>query len=144
MNSVKKSTANNDIVENGIEPLNTANLDLQNAIQKFKQNIDTHISTAKILKVVHNCPCPLKCINDIKNPERDYIDPLYIERHNYVKQRIISKIRTKFHRLITIKSEHEIRNGRLDIVTDYDKIFLNYNKKSICIEVKSGKSVDLF
>lgn len=45
---------------------------------------------------------------------------------------------------MTVKSEHKINNETLDIAITYDKILLNYHEKTICIEIKSGQSIDLF
>jgi hypothetical protein len=123
----------------------SANQELVDRIDNFRSNLGTRASNAKILSIVHGCPCPMKCVNDIKN--NDYsndIDRLYIEKHEYVKKKIIDAIQFNFGRSTTIKSEHKINNGTLDIVILYDKIILNYHEKSICIEVKSGRSIDLF
>jgi hypothetical protein len=125
--------------------IDIANQELVNGIENLKSNLGTRASNAKILSIVHGCPCPMKCVNDIKNNDyRNDIDRLYIERHEYVRKKIIDAIQLNFGRSTTIKSEHKINNGTLDIVILYDKIILNYHEKSLCIEIKSGRSIDLF
>jgi len=125
--------------------IDLANQELVNCIDSLRSNLGTRASNAKILSIVHGCPCPMKCVNDIThiNYSND-IDRLYVERHEYVKKKIIDAIQLNFSRSTTIKSEHKINNGTLDIVILYDKIILNYHEKSICIEIKSGRSIDLF
>jgi hypothetical protein len=125
--------------------LDSANQELAYRMDNLRSNLGAKASNAKILSIVHGCPCPMKCVNDIKN--NDYsndIDRLYIEKHEYARKKIIDAIQLNFGRSTTVKSEHKINNGTLDIVILYDKIILNYHEKSICIEIKSGRSIDLF
>jgi hypothetical protein len=125
--------------------LDSANQELAYRIDNLRSNLGAKASNAKILSIVHSTPCPMKAVNDIKN--RDYnngIDRLYIERHDYARKKIIDSVLVNFGRLTTVKSEHKIKNGTLDIVISYDKILLNYHEKVICIEIKSGQSIDLF
>lgn len=131
----------------GTEPgmLETANQKLIDTIHTLKSNLGTRASNARILSIVHNTPCPTRCVNDIKNNGyNNGIDRFYIERHGYVRKKIIDAIQVNFGRLMTVKSEHKINNGTLDIVISYDKILLNYHEKTICIEIKSEQSIDLF
>lgn len=72
------------------------------------------------------------------------MDRLYIEKHGYVRKKIIDAIQVNVGRLMTIKSEHMVNNGTLDIMITYDRILLNYHEKTICVEIKSGQSIDLF
>jgi hypothetical protein len=125
--------------------LDSANQELMYRIDNLRSNLGAKVSNAKILSIVHGTPCPMKAVNDIKN--KDYnngIDRLYIEKHDYARKKIIDAIQVNFGRSTTVKSEHKINNGTLDIVILYDKILLNYHEKTICIEIKSGKSIDLF
>lgn len=125
--------------------IDSANQELVYRIDNLRSNLGTRASNAKILSIVHGCPCPMKCVNDIKNTDySNDIDRLYIEKHEYVRKKIIDSIQLNFGRSTSIKSEHKINNGTLDIVIKYDKIILNYHEKSICIEIKSGRSIDLF
>jgi hypothetical protein len=127
------------------EMLDAANQKLIDSIHALKSNLGTTASNAKILSIVHECPCPTKCVNDIKNNHyKNGIDRLYIEKHGYVRKKIIDAIQVNFGKLMTVKSEHKINNGTLDIVISYDRILLNYHEKTICIEIKSGQSIDLF
>jgi hypothetical protein len=125
--------------------LESANQELSYRIDNLRSNLGIKVSNAKILSIVHGTPCPMKAVNDIKN--KDYnnsIDRLYIERHDYARKKIIDSVLVNFGRSTTVKSEHKINNGTLDIVIAYDKILLNYHEKVICIEIKSGQSIDLF
>ena len=130
-----------------IEPvtLNLANQKLIDSINTLKSNLGTKATNAKIISIVHSTPCLTKCVNDIKNNGyNNGIDRLYSERHGYVRKKIIDAIQVNFGRLMTVKSEHKINNGTLDIAITYDKILVNYHEKTICIEIKSGQSIDLF
>jgi hypothetical protein len=125
--------------------IDSANQELVCRMDNLRSNLGTRASNAKILSIVHGCPCPMKCVNDIKN--NDYsndIDRLYIEKHEYAKKKIIDAIQLSLGRSTIIKSEHKINTGTLDIVIHYDKIILNYHEKTICIEIKSGRSIDCF
>lgn len=125
--------------------IDSANQELVYRMDNLRSNLGTRASNAKILSIVHSCPCPMRCVSDIKNSAySNDIDRLYIEKHEYVKKKIIDAIQFNFGRSTSIKSEHKINNGTLDIVILYDKIILNYHEKSICIEIKSGRSIDLF
>lgn len=123
----------------------SANEELIFRIDDLRSNLGTKASNAKILSIVHSCPCPMKCVNDIKsNDYNNGIDRLYIEKHEYARKKIIDAVLINFGRSTTVKSEHKINNGTLDIVILYDKILLNNHEKTICIEIKSGQSIDLF
>jgi hypothetical protein len=125
--------------------IESANQELVYRMDNLRSNLVTRASNAKILSIVHGCPCPMKCVNDIKNNYySNDIDRLYIEKHEYAKKKIIDAIQLNLGRTTIIKSEHKINTGTLDIVIHYDKIILNYHEKSICIEIKSGRSIDLF
>lgn len=125
--------------------LDSANQTLTDSILVLKSYLGTKASNSKILSIVHSCPCCTRCVNDIKNNDHNNgIDRLYIERHDYVRKKIIDAIQVNFGRLMTVKSEQKINNGTLDIVITYDKILLSYHEKTICIEIKSGQSIDLF
>jgi hypothetical protein len=125
--------------------LDSTNQELLYRIDNLRSNLRSKASNAKILSIVHCCPCPTKCVNDIKNScYKNGIDRLYVEKHEYARKKIIDAIQANFGKLTTVKSEHKINNGKLDIVISYDKILLNYHEKTICIEIKSGQSIDLF
>lgn len=114
------------------ETLHLANQRLTDSINTLKSNLGTRATNAKILSIVHSTPCPTKCVNDIKNTAyNNGIDRLYIEKHGYVRKKIIDAIQVHFGRLMTVKSEHKINNGTLDIMITYDKILLNYHGKTL-------------
>jgi hypothetical protein len=122
-----------------------ASEELNYRIDRLKSTLMTKASNAKILSIVHDCPCPMKCVNEIKcSNYNNNIDRLYIVKHEYVKKKIIDAILINFGKLSSVKSEHKINNGTIDILISYEKIILNYHEKTICIEVKSGQSIDLF
>jgi hypothetical protein len=124
--------------------LESAKEELKYHIDNLKSAFGTKASSAKILSIVHDCPCPMKCVSEIKNAiYNSKIDRIYIEQHEYVKKKIIQALLINF-RLTNVKSEYKINNGTIDIAIVYDKILVNYHQKTICIEVKSGQSIDLF
>lgn len=111
---------------------------------RAKQNVKA--SNAKMISILHQCPCRLKCLHDItKSGYTDNdIDRLYIERHDIVKKRLIDAIVCRFLGKLKISSEHKINNGTADISISSDPIIRLNNGKRVGIEVKSGKSIDLF
>jgi hypothetical protein len=111
---------------------------------RAKQNVKA--SNAKMISILHQCPCRLKCLHDITKTEYTYnhIDRLYLEKHDTVKKRLIDDIVCKFSGKLQISSEHKINNGTADISISSDPIIRLSNGKKVGIEVKSGKSIDLF
>lgn len=64
-----------------------ANEELNYHIDCLKSTLMTKASNAKILSIVHDCPCPTKCVNEIKYTNYNKnIDGLYIVKHQYVKK----------------------------------------------------------
>jgi hypothetical protein len=109
----------------------------------MKSALNSKSSTAKVMANLQECPCLLKCANEIQNIHYGNIDPLYSAKHEYAKTKIIDAIIDKFPDMVNVSSEHNIPNGKLDIVImPGSKIILKYNKKIIAIELKSGKSAD--
>lgn len=110
---------------------------------KAKLNVKT--SNAKMIKILHQCPCHLKCLNDIIKSEYNdnNIDPLYLQKHDVVKKRLIDAIVCKFSDKLKISSEDKINNGIADISISSDPIIRLNNGKKVGIEIKSGKSIDL-
>jgi hypothetical protein len=112
-----------------------ANQKLIDSINSLKFSLGTSATNTKILSIVHSTPCPTNCINDIKNNGyNNGVDRIYSEKHGYVRKKIIDAIQVNFGKLMTVKSEHKINNGTLDIVISYDKILLDYHERTICIE----------
>ena len=111
---------------------------------RAKQNVKA--SNAKMISILHQCPCRLKCLHDITKTEYTYnhIDRLYLEKHDTVKKRLIDAIVCKFSGKLQISSEHKINNGTADISISSDPIIRLNNGKKVGIEVKSGRSIDLF
>ena len=130
---------------NGDNTLDEVKELLQKNVSTIKSSLGTNASTAKILAILHECPCLFKCSNEIKNTNysNSNIDPLYLAKHEYAKNKIIDAIVDRFQDLVAISSEHSLPNGKLDIVIlPGSKIILKYNKRVIAIELKSGKSAD--
>jgi hypothetical protein len=77
--------------------------------------------------------------------EYNDIDPLYLQKHDYVKKRLIDAIVRRFSNKLAVSSEEKIDNGTIDICIYSDKIIcINKEKKTVGIEVKSGRTIDLF
>jgi hypothetical protein len=85
-------------------------------------------------------------MNDITKSEYtgNNIDPLYLQKHDIVKKRLIDAIVCRFPGRLKISSEHKINNGTADISISSDPIIRPNNGKKVGIEVKSGRSIDLF
>lgn len=116
---------------------------LQTNIHKIRTSLRIKASTAKILANLQECPCLVKCNHEIQSSNYDNIDPLYSAKHEYAKRKLIDAIVDRFTDLVTISAEHNVPNGKLDIVImPGSKIILKYNKRVIAIELKSGKSAD--
>jgi hypothetical protein len=125
--------------------IDDAKEELQYHIDNLRSTRNINATNAKILSILHNHPCPLKCANDLQNMQyNNNIDPLYSAKHDYAKKKIIDALIYNLGPHASIKSEHKVSNGKFDIAIFYDKIILKYHKKIICVEIKSGKSIDLF
>lgn len=97
-----------------------------------------------MISILHQFPCLLKCVHDIRMSEYSDIDPLYLQKHDYVKKRLIDAIVRKFSNKLAISSEEKIDNGTIDICICSDKIICINKEKRVSIEVKSGRTIDLF
>jgi hypothetical protein len=118
---------------------------LLSELNAFRTKLSLKASNAKMISILHQFPCLLKCVHDIRVSEYSDIDPLYLQKHDYVKKRLIDAIVRKFSNSLTISSEEKIDNGTIDICVYSDKIIcINKKNKRVGIEVKSGRSIDLF
>jgi hypothetical protein len=114
-------------------------------LDAFRNKLSLKASNAKMISILHQFPCLLKCVHDIRSSEYNDIDPLYLQKHDYVKKRLIDAIVRKFSTNLAVSSEEKIDNGTIDICIYSDKIIcINKEKKKVGIEVKSGRSIDLF
>lgn len=114
-------------------------------LDAFRNKLSLKASNAKMISILHQFPCLLKCVHDIRSSEYNDIDPLYLQKHDYVKKRLIDAIVRKFSTNLAVSSEEKIDNGTIDICIYSDKIIcINKEKKRVGIEVKSGRSIDLF
>jgi hypothetical protein len=110
-------------------------------------------TTAKILSIIEENPCRLKCVYEIQNKNDDNrdFDKLYNAKHDSVKRKIIDAVIDKFGDNLLISSEHAISTGKLDIailpenslaILPDNRIVFKYDKKVIGVEIKSGKTFD--
>jgi hypothetical protein len=114
-------------------------------LNAFRANLGLRASNAKMISILHQFPCLLRCVHDIKTSGYSDIDPLYRQKHDYVKKRLIDAIVCKFSDKLAVSSEEKIDNGTIDICISSDKIIcINKKEKRVGIEVKSGRSIDLF
>jgi hypothetical protein len=118
---------------------------LLSELDALRTNLSLRASNAKMISILHQFPCLLKCVHDIRVSEYSDIDPLYLQKHDYVKKRLIDAIVRRFSNKLAVSSEEKIDNGTIDICIYSDKIIcINKEKKRVGIEVKSGRSIDLF
>jgi hypothetical protein len=133
-----------DIVESSLM-LKESEKSLLIELDAFRDELSLKASNAKMISVLHQFPCLLKCVHDIRVSEYSDIDPLYLQKHDYVKKRLIDAIVRRFSNKLAVSSEEKIDNGTIDICIYSDKIIcINKEKKRVGIEVKSGRSIDLF
>jgi hypothetical protein len=119
---------------------------LLSELNEMRAKLNVKASNAKMISILHHCPCRLKCMHDIiqsEYPNND-IDPLYLQKHDTVKKRLIDAIICKFSEKLQVSSEDKINNGTTDISISSDSIIRINNGKRVGIEVKSGRSIDLF
>lgn len=110
---------------------------------KMQSYLNSKASKAKVFAILQDCPCLVKCVHEIVSSNYSNIDSLYLAKHEYAKTKLIDAIEDRFADLVTVSSEHAVPNGKLDIVIKPgSKIILKYNKRTIAIELKSGKSAD--
>jgi hypothetical protein len=114
-------------------------------LEAMRTKLNVKTSNAKMISILHQCPCRLKCLHDITKSEYtgNNIDPLYLQKHDIVKKRLIDAIVCRFPKL-KIFSEQKINNGTADISISCDPLIRINNGKKVGIEVKSGKSIDYF
>ena len=115
-------------------------------IGSLQLKLKSKSTSASILAILQKCPCLMRCEHDISNPSFDNnIDSLYIAKHEFVKTKLMDTLVYKFGDRMAISSEHTIKAGKLDIAILPDhRILLKSNNENIAIEIKSGKSIDLF
>jgi hypothetical protein len=138
-----KQLAAKDSSSEEVRTLDDAKQLLQTNTDIIRTSLHTKASTAKILAILQECPCLVKCTHEIQSTSYDDIDALYAAKHEYAKRKLIDAIVDRFADLVTVSSEHSVPSGKLDIVImPGGKIILKYNKRIIGIELKSGKSAD--
>lgn len=99
---------------------------------KMQSALNSKASKAKVLAIMQDCPCLVKCVNEIQSTNYSNIDSLYSAKHEYAKTKLIDAIEDRFADLVTVSSEHVIPNGKLDIVIKPgSKIVLKYNNRTI-------------
>lgn len=115
------------------------------AVESIKVKFGSKVSIATILAVLQQNPCLLRCITDIKSPTYgDDIDPLYLAKHEYARICIVDRITQEFCADVAIGAEHPIKTGKLDVAITNSRIVLNNGNRIVGIEVKSGRSIDIF
>jgi hypothetical protein len=146
MNENSKQNDNTTAREGFFSRLKESQSKLVSELQTMRNRLNVKASNAKMISILHQCPCRLKCLHDITKSEYTYnnIDRLYLEKHDIVKKRLIDAIVCRFPGKLKISSEHKINNGTADISISSDSIIRLNNGKKVGIEVKSGKSIDLF
>jgi hypothetical protein len=124
--------------------LKDANDKLLSALDSLRKKVNSSMSNASMISILQNNPCRLKCLNEFtdRNRDKQWIDPFYFSRHEWVKMKIIDAILDEFAHLIDVKSEHSTTIGKLDIAVLGGKIELRYNRKIIAIEIKTGETVN--
>lgn len=146
MNENSKQNDNTTAREGFFSRLKESQSKLVSELQTMRNRLNVKASNAKMISILHQCPCRLKCLHDITKSEYTYndIDPMYLQKHDIVKKRLIDAIVCRFPGKLKISSEHKINNGTADISISSDSIIRLNNGKKVGIEVKSGKSIDLF
>jgi hypothetical protein len=142
----QKVNVNTTPQKDSFSKLKESQNELLSELEAMRTRHHVRPSNAKMIKILHQCPCSLKCLHDITNSEYAYnnIDPLHLEKHTVVKKRLIDAIECRFPGKLKISSEHKINNGTVDILISSDKLIRLNNGKRIGIEVKSGQKIDLF
>jgi hypothetical protein len=146
MNQDSKKDAKTTTLEASSSKLKESEIRLVSEMDAMRTRQNVKASNAKMISILHQCPCQLKCLHDITKSEYTYndIDPLYLQKHDIVKKRLIDAIVCRFPGKLKISSEHKINNGTADISISSDSIIRLNNGKKVGIEVKSGKLIDLF
>jgi hypothetical protein len=146
MNQDSKKDAKTTTLEASSSKLKESEIRLLSEMDAMRTRQNVKTSNAKMISILHQCPCRLKCLHDITKSEytNNGIDRLYIEKHDTVKRRLIDAIVSRFPGKLKISSEYKINNGTADISISSDQIIRLNNGKRIGIEVKSGQSIDLF
>jgi hypothetical protein len=146
MNENSKQNDNTNSSEGSFSRLKESQSKLVSELDAMRSRQNVKTSNAKMISILHQCPCRLKCLHDITKLEYTYnkIDRLYLEKHDIIKKRLIDAIVCRFPGKLKISSEHKINNGTADISISSDQIIRLNTGKKVGIEVKSGKSIDLF
>jgi hypothetical protein len=118
---------------------------LQLDIGNIRLKLNPRATNAKIFSILQEHPCLVRCDYEICNgATRSSIDPWYLTKHEFAKNKIIDAIVDKVSNLAVIKSEHKVLNGKIDVVVLPDKVVIRHGKRVIAFEIKSGKSISLF
>jgi len=146
MNQNEKLNGNTIEQGDSFSRLRESQSKLLSELQAMRTIRNVKSSNAKMISILHKCPCRLKCLHDITKSEYTdkNIDPLYLEKHDIVKKRLIDAIVCRFSHKLKISSEEKINNGTTDIAISCDPIIRINNGKKVGVEVKSGKSIDYF
>lgn|GEM_PF-2367855 len=120
--------------------------ELQTTLGSLRKKFYPELSNSSIFAILQDNPCLVKCLHEIRNKNTNKLDfdSIYNAKHNWIKNKIIDVILDKFENQIEVKSEHNLSNGKFDLILQilYDKIRIQYKTKTIAIEIKSGKTVN--
>jgi len=122
-------------------------------IGSLRLRLNPAATNAKILSIIEENPCRLKCAYEIQS-KAEYngdFDKLYTAKHDSVKRKIIDAIVDKFQDKLLVSAEHVISTGKLDIAVLPDnsiailpdnRIVFKCNRRVIGLEIKSGKTFE--
>lgn len=108
-----------------------------------KKGLNSKLGSSRILSILQDNPCRLRCKHLIRNVTNPRVDPFYAAKHDYIRKELIDAIVNEFGDTVRVRSEDFASFGRLDIGIQFDnmRIVLGYGRKNIAIEIKTGNSV---
>lgn len=124
--------------------LKEASKKLTVGLDKVKAQLKSKARSGKILAILQDNPCRLKSKHLIQyGTDENNIDTFYSGKHEWIKKKIIDAIIDEFGDLVTVSSEKDVPYGKLDIEIQFDnmRIILEYGRKRIAIEIKTGHLV---
>jgi len=134
--------------ESGTEAFEGELSEIKELVSELRSRLGTKFSFSKAVGVLLEYPCLRRCVWELTRKREDSnIDPFYLVRHEFVKNRFIELLRLELskHKLnLRVVSEDPGELGKADVaIKNINNGFRIVSGSVIRVEVKAGASLDI-
>lgn len=120
---------------------------LMDGAQRLRDLLGSNFSTAKLVGVLSDYPCPSRCADELTHSHRRNIDRYYSVRHSFLQRVLLDELRLRLRREgfnVRIAAENDLTfgHGDLDVVVLDGSGGVSFNGLTIRTELKGGPTFD--